>query len=133
MDFGEQLLGLVDKDEEMPVAGQCIGKISVEKARSETKSASYISDAMLGPGSFCICEALSAQSSDWAIAGEVHPSYQMHRLGLVDECILVPAKNVLSAMNVQHNCVDCKCPVTHNATQRLEREIVKEKSLAVQH
>ncbi|KAJ3764729.1 hypothetical protein FB446DRAFT_656196, partial [Lentinula raphanica] len=41
--------------------------------------------------------------------------------------------NVLSAVNVQHNCVDCKCPVTHNATQRLKREIVKEKSLAVQH
>ncbi|KAJ3727646.1 hypothetical protein C8R42DRAFT_572308 [Lentinula raphanica] len=69
----------------------------------------------------------------WAITGEIHPQYHMRRLGLVDECIVIPAKNVLSAVNVQHNCVDCKCPVTRNATQMLEREIVKEKSLAVEH
>ncbi|TFK46157.1 hypothetical protein OE88DRAFT_1610905, partial [Heliocybe sulcata] len=66
-----------------------------------------------------------------AIVGDVAAGYQMPRVAVMDEYVLVEAAHC--TVNVQHNCVKNRCKVARCQPVYQERELTAQLSNVVQH
>ncbi|KAL1937003.1 hypothetical protein VTO73DRAFT_2037 [Trametes versicolor] len=76
------------------------------------------------------CDVVLLQS---CAVGQRHTFYDMPCVTPDPTYALIPPKDILSIVNVQHNCYDCKCKLTESRTVWQEREQTSQRIAEVRH
>ncbi|KAH9810781.1 hypothetical protein DFH28DRAFT_901869 [Melampsora americana] len=65
--------------------------------------------------------------------GRILPFYGMHEVVTTTDDVWIKADHIQCILNVQHNCNQALCSVTHNYPKRIERKIVPDSQSRITH